>query len=387
MTSYADDFTVMATSSSLLEAEAEVNQHLTTLVEWTVRKELSIAPEKSSVTLFTPDTHQSQYHPQVRIRDTLVPLDRSPKILGINWDTHLTFGPHARNTIERATRSLGVLKALSGTNWGFPKETLVATYKAMVRPILNYGAPIWRHQVSPTWLGRLGVVQNAALRIATGNTRKAPIPHLHDETGVLPLEVHLQLCCSQFLASGLQESHPCHLLLTQPPGPRLMKHTLQSRYRGALTDLDFPDGSPVLQDGVITDYTYAKRLLRAGAVSTYLESRPPNRVLLAQPPDIDPAETLLPRAHRVVLSQLRSGYCSRLASYRHSVGWIESPLCPLCRASDQTVPHLFSCPEAPTDLAPGDLWSAPLQTLHFILTLPSFFDLPPLPNILPHQPP
>ena len=70
-------------------------------------------------------------------------------ILGI-IDTHLTFGPHVQNTIERVTRYLSVLKVLSGINWGFPKETLVKTYKAMVRLILNYGAPIWRHQVYPT---------------------------------------------------------------------------------------------------------------------------------------------------------------------------------------------------------------------------------------------
>ena len=78
MTSYADEFTVMATSSHISEAEAEVNGLLSALVEWTERKELSIAPHKSSVTLFTPDTHQSQYHPHVKIHDSLLPLDRSP---------------------------------------------------------------------------------------------------------------------------------------------------------------------------------------------------------------------------------------------------------------------------------------------------------------------
>ena len=366
-----------------------MNLLMTSLADWTDSKELVIAPQKSSVTLFTPDTHQSHYHPQVKIHDSLIPLDRSPKILGINWDTHLNFGAHARTTIERATRALGILKALAGTSWGFPKETLVGTYKSLVRPILNYGAPIWRHQISPTWLGKLSVVQNSALRIATGNTLKSPIPHLHDETGVLPLETHLRLCGSQFLASSLQVSHPSHQFVTLPPGPRLMRQSLQSMYLEDISRLRLQDGSPVLQDGTIPDgeYPTVRRLLRSDAVSAHLSGRPHNRVLLAQPPDIDPAERLLPRAHRSVLSQLRSGYCSRLASYRHSVGWTESPLCPLCRASDHTVPHLFSCPEAPTDLAPGDLWTAPLQVMQFLLTLQCFADLLPLPNVLPHQPP
>ena len=33
------------------------------------------------------------------------------------------------------------MKALAGSNWGFTIKTLVATYKAIVRPILNYALP------------------------------------------------------------------------------------------------------------------------------------------------------------------------------------------------------------------------------------------------------
>ena len=166
-----------------------------------------------------------------------------------------------------------------------------------------------------------------------------------------------------------------------------MRHTLQSRYMGALMDLTTTDGSPLLVGGAIDNYATARRLLRRDAVEKYIDQRPLNGVLLAQAPDIDPTETLLLRAHRSTLSQLRSGYCSRLASYRHSVGWIESPLCPLCRTAKHTVPHLFSCPEAPTDLAPADLWTSPIQSLLYLLTLPSFSDLPPIPNLFPFQPP
>ena len=44
-----------------------------------------------------------------------------------------------------------------------------------------------------------------------------------------------------------------------------------------------------------------------------------------QPPPIDSAEQLLPRSYRSALSQLRSDYCSKLQSYRHSVGWADDP--------------------------------------------------------------
>ena len=147
MTFYADDFTLLASAPSI-EAEARANQLCGILVRWANGKQLAIAPQKSSVTLFTSDTHQSRLHPQVRIDDAADPLNRTFKILGVTLDTHFTFSPHAHDCDERALRALNVMKALAGSSWGFTTETLVATYKAIMHPILNYAAPIWFTQVT-----------------------------------------------------------------------------------------------------------------------------------------------------------------------------------------------------------------------------------------------
>ena len=86
---------------------------------------------------------------------------------------------------------------------------------------------------------------------------------------------------------------------------------------------------------------------------------------------------MLPRPYRSTLSQLRSGYCSKLQSYLHRVGRAPTPACPDCGSAPHTTEHLFSCPESPTDLAPADLWTAPLQAAQFISSIPAFSDLPP----------
>ena len=124
-------------------------------------------PPESTVTLFTPDTHQSNHHPQVNIRDALILLKKTLKILAVTWDTHLTIGLHARAINERANSTLRVLKALEVTGWCMAQKTLVSNYKAITRPILNYGAPIWTHIASPNSLDRLSVAQNSALRITS----------------------------------------------------------------------------------------------------------------------------------------------------------------------------------------------------------------------------
>ena len=76
--------------------------------------------------LFISDIHQSWLHPQVRIRNNVVPLNRTLKIMGVTLSVHFTFGPHARDCVKRAARALGVIKPLAGSRWIFTTENLVA---------------------------------------------------------------------------------------------------------------------------------------------------------------------------------------------------------------------------------------------------------------------
>ena len=65
----------------------------------------------------------------------------------------------------------------------------MTTYKAVMRPALEYASSIWSPPASLTSINKLQVMQNAALRTATGCTQDTNI-HLHDET--LILHIHKQ---------------------------------------------------------------------------------------------------------------------------------------------------------------------------------------------------
>ena len=80
----------------------------------------------------------------------------------------------------------------------------------------NWPNPPIIHQMPSSHLDKLEVIQNKALRIATGCHQKAAASHLIAETGVLPLRTHLGLCSQQFYASALQPLHPSHLIVTFP---------------------------------------------------------------------------------------------------------------------------------------------------------------------------
>ena len=95
----------------------------------------------------------------------------------------------------------------------------MATYKAVMRPALEYASSVGSPIASSTSINKLQVMQNTALRTATGCTQDTNIQHLHDETLTLPIHEHLQLHASQYK----QKTHPQHKQTTYFNTPRLKK--------------------------------------------------------------------------------------------------------------------------------------------------------------------
>ena len=90
------------------------------------------------------------------------------------------------------------------------------------------------------------------------------------------------------------------------------------------------------------------------------------------------------RITRVTLSQLRSGFCSRLKDFQFRIGKTQDDLCPQCWYFPQNVDHLFNCPARPTQLVTDDLWTFPEEVASFLSFHPSF-DVPPPPPPPPQR--
>ena len=68
-----------------------------------------------------------------------------------------------------------IIKVLTATGWGKQKETIMATYPAVMRPALDYDSSVWSQFASTTSINKLQVMQNAALRTTTGCTQDTNI--------------------------------------------------------------------------------------------------------------------------------------------------------------------------------------------------------------------
>jgi hypothetical protein len=363
LSQYADDLHIIATGTDIPTMEAHSNTYLASLHAYLADNNLHLSIPKCSTTLFTPDFHQSNYHPKIFINNTQLPLNKSPKILGVTFDTHHTFRQHTSNVHSKAKKRLNVLKALTGKSWGQDKETITLTYNSIIRPLINYAVPIWSPPTAKSHIKRLQTIQNSALRLATGCTLATKIDLLHHEAQILPIEQHNTLLSTQALIQLHNTTHPNHQHLnnfsfTNPR--RQMKHTIITRHQANIVPP--PPNSTLdassLQQTMKSTHTHI--------VTQTRNSLCVNPILGTLPPLISPSEQTLPRRHRTLLAQLRCNSCPRLNQYRNFITPTTPNTCPACSLTPHDTKHIFSCPVAPTSLSTLDLWADPHGVIFFL---------------------
>ena len=102
------------------------------------------------------------------------------------------------------------------------------TQSAFKKSAIQYGAPVWFPTHS--YVAKLQVVENAALRVVIGFHRTASVRPLRHKAPVLPVDDFLSRLSKQYLASSLVLGHPSHRTVTAYSGPRKTKNTLQARF-------------------------------------------------------------------------------------------------------------------------------------------------------------
>lgn len=114
-------------------------------------------------------------------------------------------------------------------------------------------------------------------------------------------------------------------------------------------------------------YRAGLRDIHRDTVNVATNSYRMNIVLGGRPPPIaDQEERTLPRGTRVILAQLRSGWCSRLNSYWSRIEPTIPNTCPACQRGPHDVNHLFDCRANPTRLTPTSLWTHPAEVAQFL---------------------
>lgn len=356
--SYADDCTILATGHNVDSLCGLVNGYLREITDFFTGRNLQLSPAKSSATLFTTWTKEVRLELNVAIDGVQIPTLNYPKILGVTFDSMFVSSAHATAICNKMQSRNKVLKSLAGSSWGMDKETLLTTYKTIGRSVVNYAAPVWSPRVSDTQWRKLQTCQNSALRTITGCVKMSSIQHLHEETKVLTVKEHSQMLTKQFLLGCHRRGHPNHHLTELDPPPRHVRKDLRI-FEGAVQGY-------VRDPMNETSYRAGLNDIHRDTVNDATNSYQVNVVLGGRPPPIAEEERTLPRRTRVVLAQLRSGWCTRLNSYWSRIEPTIPDTCPACQRGPHDVHHLFNCGANATHLGPESIWTHPIEVAQFL---------------------
>ena len=220
---YVGDITITSTHTSTSAANKCIQPYIHEVFAWTKQNNITLNPYKTTCTLFTPDPAEFKSNLDLKINNTALPMATQPKVLGLTLDPKLTYSTYIHNISVQAHKPLHMIKALTATGWG-KQKTLMATYKTVLIPALEYASSIWLPFTSSISINKPQVMQNAALRTATGCTQDTIIKHLHHEILIIPIHEHLQLHASQYKHKTQHPSHPFHKHTTYFNTPRRKKH-------------------------------------------------------------------------------------------------------------------------------------------------------------------
>ena len=149
------------TSPSHLHTQARVQQRNTynhtyiKVFARTKQSNLTLNPDKTTCNLFTPDPAEYKSNLDLKINNTALRVTTHPKVLGLTLDPKLTYSTHIHNISVQAHKPLQMIKAFTATGWCRQKETLMATYTAVMRPALEYTSSRWSPLASSTSIKKL----------------------------------------------------------------------------------------------------------------------------------------------------------------------------------------------------------------------------------------
>ena len=187
---FADDACILIRGKDTNCLIDRANDAVKVAEKWGFKSGLAFNEAKTKVVLFS----QKRKIPETRnitINGKEVGLDSEVKYLGITLDRKLNFKQHIEEKIAKGKRFLYNVKKATSKIWGLKPKMMLWAYKAMVRPMISYGAIVWGHKVA-SFSDKLNRLQRLAMLSAAWVFRSTPTAGLEVIMGLEPLELYIK---------------------------------------------------------------------------------------------------------------------------------------------------------------------------------------------------
>ncbi|GFY04208.1 putative RNA-directed DNA polymerase from transposon BS [Trichonephila clavipes] len=108
-----------------------------------VDQKLRFNPTKSTVSFFTTNRKLYNFPPNIFLKDQPLTVDKHPKYLGLVLDPEILGNKHIDHIILKARKRLNTLRYILRRDWGEDTGIFRNTHISLIRPILEYGVPVY----------------------------------------------------------------------------------------------------------------------------------------------------------------------------------------------------------------------------------------------------
>ena len=216
---FADDLTIWRSGINIPQIIHHLQEDINIIMSWCNKWGFVINSSKTIGIIFS--NKKQIFKPHLTINKDVIKFENKCVLLGITFDSHLTWSSHINLICERAKTRLNLMRSICGSNWGASKNTLLTVYRSLIRPILDYGC-IAYESASPSNLKSLDTIQYKALLLVTGGLKGVALSTLLSECGEIPLGLRRREIKLKYLIKlKLNPSNPTQAILHSKTYPAL----------------------------------------------------------------------------------------------------------------------------------------------------------------------
>ena len=199
---FVDDVNIITWGESTEKNCRTLSRLHTECATWAKLHGAAFAPAKYELIHLSRAPKRFNMAADLQIQDHVVSPRPVIRVLGVQIDSKLRWGPQIRFIQAKMARQNLALSRVAASTWGatFPKARQV--FSAMIRPAITYGAPIWHSitDIKPrkSQTRRCGSIQNTGLRIVTGAFKATPLQSLEAECTIPPIDLYMDSLHASF---------------------------------------------------------------------------------------------------------------------------------------------------------------------------------------------
>lgn len=204
LVSFADDILIYTSSHSIDINNSRLSLAMESIHNFLSNKGLEIAFDKTFAIIFTRK-YKIAIPSYIRIYNFNITVKLSLKFLGIYLDSKLNWKSHINYIASKCEKKINILKSISTTKWGSDPSTCLLLYRSIIRPIFDYGCPLFHNAPTSTTI-KLDRIQFRCIRQSLGALKSSPTNSLLVEAKEMPLAIRRQLLSDNYILRKLTMS-------------------------------------------------------------------------------------------------------------------------------------------------------------------------------------